>query len=146
MGTCFVIQPFDDGPFDKRFEDVYSPSISAAGLEPYRVDRDPAVAVPIEDIQTGIRTCEACLADITLDNPNVWFELGFAIASRKEVALVCSNERNSRFPFDIHHRSIIKYATDSPRDFESLKSRIYKVALLGGSRDRSIALRRTQGG
>ena len=32
MPTCFVIQPFDSGKFDKRFEDVYKPAIEAADL------------------------------------------------------------------------------------------------------------------
>ena len=78
MATCFVIQPFDQGKFDKRYADVYKPSIEAAGLEPYRVDKDPGVLVPIEAIERGIRSSAICLADITSDNPNVWYELGKA--------------------------------------------------------------------
>src|SRR5438105_711805 len=124
MSTCSVIQPFDQGPFDKRFDDIFQPAISAAGLEAYRVDRDPRVSIPIEEIEAGIRNAEVCLAEITTDNPNVWFELGFAIASQREVVLVCSSERDSRFPFDIQHRSIITYDTESSSDFEALKSRI----------------------
>ena len=124
VGTCFVIQPFDRGRFDKRFDDVFVPAIEASGLDPYRVDRDPATSVPIDQIEAGIRSSCACLADITTDNPNVWFELGFAIASQKEVVLVCSQERKSRFPFDVQHRNIITYSTDSPRDFDDLKGRI----------------------
>ena len=74
MGTCFAIQPFDrGGQFDKRFEDVIAPAIIATGLEPYRVDRDPSVSIPIEDIESGIRTADICIAEITTDNPNVWF-------------------------------------------------------------------------
>ena len=83
MDRCFVMQPFDGGKFDKRFDDVLAPAITAADLEPYRVDRDPGVTIPIEDIQSGIESSRACLADITADNPNVWFELGYAIASRR---------------------------------------------------------------
>ena len=56
MGNCFVIQPFDDGKFDKRYEDVFAPAVRAAGLEPYRVDHDPSVSIPIEDIQSGIQS------------------------------------------------------------------------------------------
>ncbi len=89
-----------------------------------RVDRDPTVSIPIEDIEAGIRNAEVCLAEITTDNPNVWFELGFAIASQRDVVLVCSSERKSRFPFDIQHRSIIRYDTESSSDFEALKNRI----------------------
>lgn len=77
---CFVIQPFDDGKFDKRFKDVFSPAILDAQLEPYRVDQDPRVSIPMEDIKKGIEESKLCLADITIDNPNVWFELGYAIA------------------------------------------------------------------
>lgn len=122
LSTCFVMQPFDKGPFDKRFDDVLAPAIRASGLEPYRVDRDPSVQIPIQDIERGIREAQLCLAEITIDNPNVWFELGFAIAAGKEVILVCSSERIQRFPFDVQHRSIISYSTQSSSDFEQLKA------------------------
>src|ERR1044072_599249 len=124
MDKCFVMQPFDGGDFDSRYEDVISPEIREAGLEPYRGDRDPKDNIPIQDIESGIRESRLCLADISLDNPNVWFELGFAIASFKEVALICSDQRQSKFPFDVQHRSITKYSTGAPRDFEVLKSSI----------------------
>lgn len=123
MPTCFVIQPFDAGKFDKRFDDVYVPAIKAAGLEAYRVDRDPGVEVPIEAIEEGIRNAAVCLADITSDNPNVWYELGFAFATGRPVVMVCSSERApGKYPFDIQHRTIINYKPESSSDFEALKS------------------------
>lgn len=124
MGTCFVIQPFDGGAFDKRYRDTIKPAIEASGLEPYRVDEDPAVNIPIDDIERGIREATVCLAEITTNNPNVWFELGFAIAAHKEVVLVCSDKRESKFPFDVQHRSIIRYGTDSIQDYLLLGERI----------------------
>jgi hypothetical protein len=71
-----------------------------------------------------LRDSKICFAEITLDNPNVWFELGYAFASGKEVVLVCSDERISKFPFDIQHRTIIKYSTSSTSDFDKLKQDI----------------------
>lgn len=124
MDRCFVIQPFDGGKFDKRFDDVVKPAILEADLDPYRVDRDPNVSIPIDDIQTGIELSRVCLADITTDNPNVWFELGYAIASSREVVLICADERQSKFPFDVQHRSIIKYKSEAPRDFDQLSEAI----------------------
>jgi hypothetical protein len=124
MGKCFVIQPFDKGRFDKRYEDVFAPAVRAADLEPYRVDKDPSVSIPIEDIEAGIAGSEVCLAEISTDNPNVWFELGYAIASQRDTLLVCSDERTSHFPFDVQHRSIIRYATESPSDFRLLSEQI----------------------
>jgi nucleoside 2-deoxyribosyltransferase len=123
MPTCFVIQPFDGGPFDKRFEDTLAPAITAAGVEPYRVDRDDSAVVPIQSIQEGIRRADVCLADISTDNPNIWFEVGFAIAMGKHIELVCSHERQ-KFPFDVQHRTIIRYKTQAQRDFESLAERV----------------------
>ena len=125
MAICFVIQPFDNGGrFDKRYADVLEPAIRDAGLEPYRVDIDPAVSIPIEDIQNGIRRAAVCLADITMDNPNVWFELGYALASDKQICLICSEERTGRYPFDVQHRSIIKYRIESKTDFVALQGKI----------------------
>lgn len=124
LSRCFVIQPFDGGKFDKRFDDVLAPAIKAASLEPYRIDRDPSVSIPIEQIQSGIEASRVSLADITTDNPNVWFELGYAIASKRDVVLICAEERTTKFPFDVQHRTIIKYATESPSDFDALKAKI----------------------
>ena len=122
MPTCFVIQPFDSGKYDKRFRDIYKPAIEAAGLEAYRVDYDPAVLIPIDSIEKGIRQAQVCLADISADNPNVWYELGYAFASERPVVMVCSQERTgSKYPFDIQHRSIIPYLADAPSDFDKLR-------------------------
>ena len=124
MATCFVIQPFDKGPYDKRYDDVFVPAIQGAGLQAYRVDRDPSVSIPIDEIESGIRAACVCLADITENNPNVWFELGYAIAAQTDVVLVCSDQRTKPFPFDVQHRNIIKYSTESSRDFEEFKNKI----------------------
>ncbi len=124
MPQCFVIQPFDAGRFDKRYRDIFAPAITAADLEPYRIDADPTVSIPIDDIESGIRRADVCFADITLDNPNVWFELGYALASEKEVCLVCSDERTTKFPFDVQHRSIIKYSVESRSDYVTLEEKI----------------------
>lgn len=138
MPTCFVIQPFDGGKFDKRFRDTFQPAIEAAELEAYRVDRDTGAEVLITSIEDGIRSAAVCLADITTDNPNVWYELGFALATNKQVVMICSNERAGKFPFDIQHRQITKYGTDSSSDFESLKGMITRRLQAAISRDASL--------
>jgi hypothetical protein len=123
-GRCCVFQPFDKGPHDKRYDDIIAPAITAAGLEPYRVDRDDGVVIPVESLHEEIRTATVCLADITTQNPNVMYELGFAIASGKDVILICSTQRSEKFPFNIQHRGIIQYTPDSASDFDKLKTDI----------------------
>lgn len=140
MTVCFVIQPFDGGKFDKRFDDIYKPAIEAVGLVAYRVDKDPGVSVPIDAIEGGIKSSSICLADITADNPNVWYELGFAFASGRPIVMVCSEERTGKkYPFDIQHRTIIVYHADSPSDFDLLKQKI--TVRLQAMLDKSEALR-----
>ena len=121
---CCVFQPFDNGgPYDKRYVDVIEPAVKIASLEPYRVDQDPAATVPIDALEEEIRRAPACIADISSDNPNVWYELGYASASNTPVVMICSKAR-TRLPFDIGHRKIVFYASDSTRDFEELKKSI----------------------
>lgn len=122
MDTCFIIQPFDKDKFDKRYTDIFEPAIRASELEPYRVDRDPSVRIPIEQIENGIQSSILCFAELTSDNPNVWYELGYAFAMNKDVVMV--TEERQKFPFDIQHRQVINYKTSSKSDFELLEKEI----------------------
>ena len=123
MPTCFVIQPFSRR-FDQRYNDVYKRALEEARLEPYRVDQDPSTEKIIETIEDQIRKATICLADITTDNPNVWYELGYAFAVGRSVIMVCSKERKGKYPFDIRHRTIIEYTLDSLDDFAKLRKQI----------------------
>ena len=119
-GYCFVIQPIRDENFTKRFTEVFAPAIKAANLSAYRVDLDPSVTNIIEEIEKKNSESTLCLADISTDNPNVWYELGYAYAKNKDVVMVCAEDRNGDFPFDVRHKKIITYKTGSPSDFEEL--------------------------
>ena len=149
MPRCVVIQPFDSDEFDKRYDDVLKPAIEAAGLEPYRVDRDYGASIPINEVLKQLKESDVCLAEISTDNPNVWFEFGYAFAyHQEEVAIICSKARieEKRLPFDVHHLKAIPYESHSPRDFRKLESETTKrlLAILenkkkgrGSCRDRS---------
>lgn len=127
MEQCFVIQPFDKGKFDKRFKDIFKPAIKQANLEAYRVDDDPSSRIPIETIEQNIRDSRLCFAEITTNNPNVWYELGYAFALKKDVVMVsCQDERTEAFPFDVRHRNIITYESSSSSDFSRLSEKITK--------------------
>ena len=121
---CFMIQPFDGGEFDERYDNVYAPAIEQAGLVPYRVDHDPGAEFPMEEIKSGIRDAAVCLADITKDNFNVALEIGMAIAWDKPLVLVRSEERKDKLPFDVQDRNVIFYKPDTSSDFDKLRSRI----------------------
>ena len=124
-----MIQPFDQGSrFDKGYKDAFEPALAETGLDAYRVDQDPNAEVLIDAIEKGIQRAPICLADVTTDNPNVWYELGFAYAARKSVILICGDERKGALPFDIQHRNVIQYKSESGSDFEVLKRQITERA------------------
>jgi hypothetical protein len=139
MARCFVIQPFSP-EFDKLYEQVFAPAICDAGLEPYRVDTKPHVSVPVENIEAGIKDSDACLADISTDNPNVWYELGFAVAHGKPVVIVCSQDRTGDLPFDVQHRNVMRYC-DSPHDLRGLRENVStRIKEVSGERERMAYL------
>jgi len=126
MPTCFVIQPFND-TYNKRFDSLYKPAIEAAGMTAYRVDQDVSAVVLVEAIEKNIKRAAVCLADISEDNPNVWYELGFAYAAGRPVVMACSDQRGKTgkpFPFDIQHRAIVTYTTEAPQDFQVFQQRL----------------------
>ncbi|MBI5610498.1 MAG: hypothetical protein HY902_16600 [Deltaproteobacteria bacterium] len=128
---CCVFQPFDNkGPFDKRFDEIIRPALESLELEAYRVDRDNNVVIPIETLHEEIQAAALCLADITTVNPNVMYELGYAIASKKDVVIICSSQSPDKFPFDIRHRKIISYVSESLSDLQKLANDIKETAVL----------------
>ena len=109
--------------------DIIRPAVEDSGLIAYRVDRDPYVEIAVSAIEEKIREATLIIAEISADNPNVWFELGYAMALEKPVIMLCDSAyRNGKFPFDISHRNVLVYRTGSMRDFnyciENLKVRI----------------------
>lgn len=129
---------FDKGHYDRLYDEIFDPAIRKADLAPYRVDRDPSASIPIETIEQKISESSSCLAEISEDNPNVWYELGYAIAREKPVCLVCEATR-SKFPFDIQHRQIIRYPTHPlPTDYDSLKEKITARLLAAISKGESL--------
>jgi hypothetical protein len=136
--TCFVIQKFDRAHYDRLYDEIFDPAIRKADLVPYRVDRDPSASILIETIEQKISESASCLAEISEDNPNVWYELGYAIARDKPVCLVCAATRD-KFPFDIQHRQVIRYpAHPLPTDYESLKGSITARLLAAIAKDESL--------
>ena len=99
---------------------------------PYRVDEDASVLIPIERIEENIRKASICVAEITTNNPNVWYEVGYAMAAQVPVILLCSDERTEQYPFDVRHRNILQYKALSLGDYEEfgsrLEQRILKIA------------------
>ena len=72
----------------------------------------------MDQVWQGIRGADAVVADITGQNPNVFYEIGLAHALGKEVILI---SQDVGAPFDIRSSRRITY---NPTDLEDLKNNL----------------------
>lgn len=124
--VCFVIQAFDGGKFDRRYNETIRPALIKAGVEPQRADEILGLNPVIEKIETAIESAAICVAEVSEDNPNVWFELGYALALNRPTVILCDKSVRAKLPFDIQHRPVILYRTDSRSGYDELERDIVK--------------------
>ncbi len=96
---CFVVMQFTP-EFNTFYTDVIRPMCEAFGYKVVRADDFYTSGQIIEDVTQSIRTASLIIADVTPDNPNVFYELGFAHAIGKATVLL-SDKKRERLPFDI---------------------------------------------
>ena len=113
---AFVIMPFGekkapDGStidFDAVYRELFAPAIAAAGLLPHRADADRRGGSIHLDMFQDLLLAEFVVADLTLDNPNVWYEIGVRHALRA-AGTVLTYARRDRLPFDIAGQRMQRY-------------------------------------
>lgn len=136
--TCFVIQQFDGATYDRRYRETIRPALIKAHVEPQRADEILGLNPVIEKIETAIQSASICVAEVSEDNPNVWLELGYALALDRPTVILCDKAVRSKLPFDVQHRPIIFYRTDSRSGFDELESNIVKWVTNELATDRRI--------
>lgn len=94
----FVIMQFSD-PFNELYSDVIKPVGNETGFDVIRADELSEPGLIINDIERQILEAKAIVADITPNNPNVYWEVGYGHAVRKPTVLIA--ERSTKLPFDV---------------------------------------------
>ena len=113
---AFVVMPFGKkkGPdgleidCDAIYTDLLAPAIVDAGLAPHRADADRRGGSIHLDMFQDLLLAEFVVADLTLDNPNVWYEIGVRHALRSGGSVLLYALRD-RLPFDIAGQRMQKY-------------------------------------
>lgn len=113
---AFVIMPFGkkklpDGTeidCDDIFQHLLRPAIVAAGLAPHRADADRRGGSIHLDMFLDLLLAEFVVADLTMDNPNVWYEIGVRHALRAGGTVMTYAARD-RLPFDIAGQRMHRY-------------------------------------
>lgn len=98
--SAFVVMQFSK-EYDELYDDVIRPVTENLGYECIRAD-DINTSTPIlYDIIQSIKDSSVVVADITPDNPNVFYEVGYSHAIEKPTILLCDRKRVTSLPFDI---------------------------------------------
>ena len=103
---CFVAMPYGPEWFGQVKEKI-SLAAEKTGFKAI-VSLEQLTPGPILDqIWQGIRVADVVLADITDNNPNVFYEIGLAHALGKEVIVITQDD--GKVPFDIRNSRYIPY-------------------------------------
>lgn len=97
-------------PFDSSFDDVYRMGIketaASLGIRAERVDEQIFQEGILDRIYRQIDLADVIVADMSGQNPNVFYEVGYAHAKDKLCILLTNNTDD--IPFDLkHHRHIV---------------------------------------
>lgn len=102
----FVVMQFS-APYNELYEDVIKPICKELGLEPKRADETFGPGIILADIERQILEARIVIADIGPRNMNVYYEVGFAHALKKETILIA--EKPSELPFDVSSFRVFFY-------------------------------------
>lgn len=100
-------------PFDRAFNDVYLLGIREVaeriGCVVERADEIEHNGYIVDAVQDRVRAADVVVADTTMRNPNVFYEVGYAHALNKPTVLICREGEN--LPFDVQAVNYIIYGS-----------------------------------
>ncbi|MCB1772954.1 MAG: DUF4071 domain-containing protein [Gammaproteobacteria bacterium] len=106
---AFVAMPFGEKPgpdgvpvdFNRVYRDLIKPALAQAGLTAFRADEELRAGDIRVDMFQELLIADLVVVDITIDNPNVWYELGVRHALRARGVVLLSGGRSSK-AFDVY--------------------------------------------
>jgi hypothetical protein len=130
--VCFVIMPFgrkSDSTgrmidFDRIHTEIIAPAVEAAGLDGVRADEEQGAGFIHKLMYERILLSEYAIADLTIFNANVYYELGIRHATRPETTVLTIAQGRS-LPFDVGPLRALPYALDdsgAPADAAAAKA------------------------
>ena len=113
---AFVIMPFGkkkgaDGmlyDFNAIYSMLIKPALEAAGFESFRADEETKSGDILTDMFQELLLADLCIADMSIDNANVFYELGIRHAFRKR-GIVHIQAGRAYMPFDVFNVRTIPY-------------------------------------
>ena len=136
--------------FNAVYDKLFRPSLEAAGLQPFRADDEKGAGDILKDMFAELVTADFVLADISILNANVFYELGIrhVVGPR---GVICLHAGWSDRPFDVAPQRTFKYngklfRSGLERDAAWEKQVAEEVLLLSETLREAVAADRTTEG
>tara|TARA_B100001063_G_scaffold245586_1_gene281695 strand:+ start:17968 stop:19248 length:1281 start_codon:yes stop_codon:yes gene_type:complete len=113
--------------FNKIYIDFIKPAILDAGLEPIRADEEIIGGIIHKPMYERLMLCEYAVADLSILNANVFYELGIRHAIRPHSTITLFEDK-SNLPFDVSFLRSIPYNRNLS-NLEELKSKLTNTLL-----------------
>ena len=127
----FGIKPGADGKpidFNRVYREYIAPALDAAGLESFRADEEIRAGDIRTDMFQELLVADLVVADLTIDNPNVWYELGVRHALRARGVVIVSGGQTPT-AFDLYTDRKLRYGLkDGGPDPATLEEDTRKLA------------------
>lgn len=120
---CFILMPFAE-EMRPIYDDHIRPIVESEGISCLRADEIVGVNLITFDIWEKINRARFIIADLTGQNPNVFYELGLAHALGKEVILLAQSIDD--VPFDLKAMRCIIYSYH-PRGVKNLEKSLQET-------------------
>jgi tetratricopeptide (TPR) repeat protein len=107
----FGVKPGVDGEpidFNRVYGEYIAPALEAAGLEAFRADEEIRAGDIRTDMFQELLVADLVIADLSIDNPNVWYELGVRHALRARGVVLVSGGRVPA-AFDLYTDRKVRY-------------------------------------
>ena len=110
---ALLIAQYD--PSAERLRDTVRRALDKAGVKLFTPDLEPG-AVWAEATTDAIASADFVIADVSRGNPNVFYEIGFAHAMRKNTILLVDKDANPKLPTDLAGTFVLTYDPQNLRD------------------------------
>jgi len=119
--VCFYITPIGDDDSDARrhsdmfMQSLIAPAMDELELEVVRADQIGEPGMITAQVIEHIRLSQLCIADLSLLNPNVFYEMCLRHACRRPVVQII--QKSDRLPFDLNQVNSLVIDTTSMYTF-----------------------------
>src|SRR3954447_2063671 len=139
--TCFVIMPFGGKrdvqgalvDFDQIYDKFVIPTVTAAGLVCERCDRMDETGNIHRRMFQLIWAADVALVDLSLLNPNVFYELGIRHALRRS-STILMRRKGTGVPFNVSNLDVIEYDETDAAGLDAVRAKILNAIRSGYER------------